>query len=112
MAGYYPKHVEAVFIIVHFPCSYITYTIFITDLLRGVLLLLIIAPKCFGHLQRARKFFDVCSLCVTLCGGDSIHYCPIVIKMTILKPLKSIYGNRKLFQFDTVVICCVQTSVF
>jgi len=31
MAGYYPKHVVAVFIIVHFPCSYITYTVFITD---------------------------------------------------------------------------------
>jgi hypothetical protein len=35
MAGYYLKHV-AVFIIVHFPCSCITYTVFITDLLHGV----------------------------------------------------------------------------
>jgi hypothetical protein len=36
MAGYYPKHVVAVFIIVHFPCSCITYIVFITDLLHGV----------------------------------------------------------------------------
>lgn len=36
MVGYYPKHVVAVFIVVRFPCSYITYTIFITDLLHGV----------------------------------------------------------------------------
>jgi len=36
MACYYPKRVVAVFIIVHFPCSNTTYTVFITDLLHGV----------------------------------------------------------------------------
>jgi len=67
-----------------------------TVFLLLVLLLRHVSVTALGHLQGARKFIDVCSLCVNLCGTDSTHQGPniikIIIQIKILKPLKSVYG--------------------
>lgn len=56
------------------------------------LLLLTVAPTvsatALGHFQGPRKFIGVYSLCVNLCGRDSIHQCSNIIKIKLLKSLK------------------------
>jgi len=49
-----------------------------------LLLLRHVSATALGHFQGPRK----CSLCVNLCGRDSTHQCPNIIK--ILKSLKHV----------------------
>jgi hypothetical protein len=77
MAGYCPKHVVAVFIIVHFPCSYITYTVFITDLLHCVSIVINYRSEMFrpqlSAIFRELASFSMCAGYVSPYVGEILH---------------------------------------
>jgi len=77
MAGHYPKHVVAVFIVVHFPCSYITYTIFITDLLHGDFVVINYCSEMFrpqlSAIFREHASFSTCAAYVSPYVGEILH---------------------------------------
>ena len=76
MVGYYQKHV-AVFIIVHSPCSYITYTVFITDLLHGVFIVINYCSEMFrpqlSTIFRELASFSTCAAYVSPYVGEILH---------------------------------------
>jgi hypothetical protein len=51
----------------NFPCRYMRYIIFYTNLLRTVVAWVV------GHLQGAFKFFEICNLCES-CTGRKTHW--------------------------------------
>jgi len=76
MAGYYSKHV-AVFTVVHFPCRYVTNTVFITNLLHGVFIVINYCSEMFrpqlSAIFRELASFSTCATYVLLYVGEILH---------------------------------------